>query len=351
MKRIVSCVVVSLMLAGCESANTSMSSVDKKITTAGVRDSDIRIAFGSCLKGSESMDVLASVAGSQSDMFVFAGDNVYATTTDPVKLAEYYQDLADRPQYQQLKEAMPIVATWDDHDYGVNDGGTEHPTKVQAQQVMLDHFDEPANSPRRLSEGVYTDYWLGSGDQRVHLILLDTRYFRSPIKRELTLNGGLRFAINDAADATVLGSDQWGWLQSKLQEPAALKIVVSSIQVLSDRHPYEKWGNFPKERQRLLDLIDEVQGGVVLVSGDRHFSEISGITSKSGHRLYEMTASGMNTDGRYGQNEDNPYRVNWVGHQGYGVLDVQWHDKAPSVVARFYNPRGELVLTRPLSHP
>ena len=46
------------------------------------------------------------------------------------------------------------MATWDDHDFGFNDGGAEFPGKVQSQKDFVDFWD-PADSVRRDREGVY----------------------------------------------------------------------------------------------------------------------------------------------------------------------------------------------------
>ena len=53
----------------------------------------------------------------------------------------------------------------------------------------------------------------------------------------------------------MLGDAQWAWLAERLREPAALRLIVSSIQVLAEGHGWERWSNLPKERQRLFDLI------------------------------------------------------------------------------------------------
>jgi hypothetical protein len=44
------------------------------------------------------------------------------------------------------------LATWDDHDYGLNDAGTEYPHKKVSQEMFLDFFGVPPDSPRRRPE-------------------------------------------------------------------------------------------------------------------------------------------------------------------------------------------------------
>ena len=81
-------------------------------------------------------------------MFVFAGDNIYADTTDENLLIEAYDQLGMSKQYKMLRDVVPIVAIWDDHDYGINDGVLEHPSKRMSKRVFLD-FREQKHSARR----------------------------------------------------------------------------------------------------------------------------------------------------------------------------------------------------------
>jgi alkaline phosphatase D len=40
------------------------------------------------------------------------------------------------------------MAVWDDHDYGVNDGGGDFPAKEISRKAFLDFFNEPMASDR-----------------------------------------------------------------------------------------------------------------------------------------------------------------------------------------------------------
>jgi hypothetical protein len=64
-------------------------------------------------------------------------------------------------------------------------------------------------------------------------ILLDTRFFRSPLKRGLpTLTcPRVRYLPNDDPEAALLGEEQWTWLEQQLKQPAQLRVLASSIQV------------------------------------------------------------------------------------------------------------------------
>src|SRR5262245_53217116 len=176
------------------------------------------------------------------------------------------------PGFQAIRRACPILATWDDHDLGANDAGSDYPRKEESQRIFLDFFGDAVDSPRRYRPGVYDARVFGPEGRRLQVILLDTRYFRtSPLKRDVrTLMSQGPYIANKDPDATILGEDQWRWLAEQLKVPAEVRIIASSIQVVAEDHGWEKWMNFPRERERLFTLIrDTGAQGVILLSGNR----------------------------------------------------------------------------------
>jgi alkaline phosphatase D len=139
-----------------------------------------RIAFGSCAEHGDSQAIWEPLAAAKPDLFLFIGDTVYADTEDMEVMKSKYDLLAAEPGYQKLLATCPILATWDDHDYGVNDGDATYPKKAESAEIMLDFFGVPKDSPRRQREGVYGSYRFGPEGRRVQVVLLDTRYFKSP---------------------------------------------------------------------------------------------------------------------------------------------------------------------------
>ena len=126
--------------------------------------------------------------------------------------------------------------------------------------------------------------------------MLDTRSYRSPLvtAADRSVCPPTGRIPNTHPEATLLGQAQWQWLQQQLGQPADLRLVVSSIQVIPAQHCFEKWANFPAERQRLLALL-AATNGVILLSGDRHLAEISMLTHGFHDPLYELTSSGLNS--------------------------------------------------------
>ncbi|REJ88140.1 MAG: alkaline phosphatase family protein [Planctomycetota bacterium] len=309
-----------------------------------------RIAFGSCAKQDEPQPIWDAVVATEPDVFLFIGDNIYGDSEDMQVLKQKWNLLGAQPGYQKLKETCPILATWDDHDYGANDAGLEYPKKHESQQIFLDFFDEPAESPRRKTEGVYDAEHFGPEGERVQIILLDTRYFRSPLTRrdwrpEPGEGDKGPYDRNIEPAATILGEQQWAWLEEKLREPAEVRIIASSIQVIPDGHHWEKWGNFPLERQRLFELIRRTEAdGVIFISGDRHSAEISAFDPGVGYELIDVTSSSLNRPSEW-HTEPNPHRrgTKYTG-ENFGLITIDWREPDPTVRCQVRDIAGKVVL-------
>jgi alkaline phosphatase D len=142
-----------------------------------------RIIFGSCAKQDQPQPIWDAINELKPELFIFLGDNIYGDSTYMAVMLEKYTLLRNQPGFVKLKQSCPVIGTWDDHDYGADDAGVEYSKKRESQQLFLDFFDVPRNDPRRAQEGVYSSHISGPVGKRVQIILLDTRYFRSPLKR------------------------------------------------------------------------------------------------------------------------------------------------------------------------
>ena len=325
-----------------------------------------RISFGSCAKQDQPQPIWDAIVAGAPDLFILLGDNIYGDTNDMRVLREKYGMLERQPGFVKLRATCPVLATWDDHDYGRDDAGAEFEHRVESQRVFLDFVGAAAGDVRRQREGVYWSAVYGPVGQRVQVILLDCRYFRSPLKkgfaaREPGEGYRGRYVPNEDSDATVLGEVQWAWLKQQLQEPAELRVIGSSYQVLSNQHGWEMWGNFPSERQRLFGLIRETGAeGVLLISGDRHLAELAALPAGGsegvGYGLYEATSSSLNApSGNFTKlgvrfaNEINPYRVGLTWFDtNYGNILVDWSAADPVIRVQICDQSGAVVLQQRL---
>lgn len=321
-----------------------------------------RVAFGSCAAQDEPQPIWDSVIASSPDLWIWAGDNIYGDTDDMTVMQAKYRQLANQPGYQALLATdIPILATWDDHDYGANDGGRDYAQRDASQQVFLDFFGVEEDDPRRQREGVYHAEIYGEEGQRVQTIVLDTRYHRSPLRaypREDESEPRVYWP-DSSRDATILGEAQWAWLERQLLKPAELRLIVSSIQVLSSEHRFEKWMNFPRERRRLLELLQQTQAeGVILLSGDRHHAELSKFDMPGFYPLYDLTSSGLNKSrprtsvDNLRPPEPNRYRLGrtFRGHH-FGVVEIDWEQPDPLIQLSIVNQQRDRPISRtfPLS--
>lgn len=272
----------------------------------------------------------------EPDLFLYLGDAIYGdfngeNTYDvsAETLEREWGVLAARPEFRRLVKSVPVMATWDNHDYGRHDGGAEFGLKDVSKKAFLDFFGEPAESPRRLRGGVYDARVFGPEGRRVQVILLDTRYFKGPYvlaDRSAGAGGSLgKYAPNPDSTVTLLGEEQWRWLEEQLRVPAEVRLIASSTQIVADQKGMDEWGNYPHERQRLFDLIESTGAErVLLLSGNVHFSEVSR-ADQGQSPLYEFTASGLtHTNADYAA-ALNPYRVAGpVTDVNFGLVTIDW---------------------------
>ncbi|MGL6076354.1 MAG: alkaline phosphatase D family protein [Fimbriiglobus sp.] len=323
-----------------------------------------KIAFGSCADQDKDLPVFDTIAATKPDLYITLGDNIYADLDKSRKVTgevikEKYDKLASLEGWKKIKAACPILATWDDHDFGKNDGGAEFEVKDESQKLFHDFFGTPTDSPRRARKGVYDARIFGPEGKRVQVIMLDTRYFRAGLKvgpaKFIEPYGRISkpYVPSDEKDAMFLGEEQWTWLADELKKPADLRLLCSSIQVISEDHPFEKWANIPAERNRLYTILrDSGATGVVILSGDRHLGELSVDKKPLNYPLYDITASGLNQGfDRWRDQEPNRFRVSSMPFgDHFGMILIDWSDK-PSVSLQLRDVAGEIVLkqTFPIS--
>ena len=253
--------------------------------------------------------------------------------------------LAQSEPFARLRAAAPMLTTWDDHDYGLNDAGAEYPFREDSQALFNYVWDVPEDSPRRTREGIYDSWMIGDDGRTIQLIILDTRYFRSELKPtdERGAKGKERYLPDDDPAKTMLGAAQWAWLRGELEKPADLRLVVSSIQVLAEGHGWEAWRTLPAERDRLYRMIRETGAqDVVILSGDRHSAALYSRDDLLDYPLFEATSSSVNLPAARWRAEreetyvePGPFRLGTMIYEAnYGVIDIDWDARAARFAIR-----------------
>lgn len=312
-----------------------------------------RIAFGSCARQDKPQPIWDAVLDQKPEIFLFLGDNIYGDTNDMTVLKRKYEQLGKVPGFQRLKQSVKLMATWDDHDYGKDDAGYEYGPKKESQNLFLDFFGIPADSPRRQQDGIYSAEAFGPPGQRVQIIMLDTRTFRTPLKKQPVKNKDEGPYIPDSSEtADMLGATQWKWLEEQLKQTADVRIIASSIQVVAEDHGWEKWSNFPTQREKLFKLIETSKAkGVIFVSGDRHLAEISMQPTGMGYPAYDVTSSGLTeANKRWRTFETNRHRVGTMNFgNNFGLITFDWYQKDPLIRLQIRDELGEVTLQQKVS--
>jgi alkaline phosphatase D len=312
-----------------------------------------RIAFGSCADQDGPQPIWDAVLDYRPELFIFAGDNVYGDLTPGAQtpLAEAYAKAATIAGYRAIRQQVPVLATWDDHDYGSNDAGGNFPYQDEAKALFLDFWQIAPDDPRRTRKGVYYARTFGPQGKRLQVILLDTRSFRSPLlpTDQRDAPGNERYLPDPDPAKTMLGEAQWAWLRAQLEQPAEVRLVVSSVQVLAEGHGWERWGNLPRERDRLFALIAATGAeGVIFLSGDRHLGALYHRPAGASYGLYEITSSSLNRP-FVNASEAGPLRLGAVyGAVNFGTVDVDWWAREVTLSVRTANGEPVHRVTIPL---
>lgn len=270
--------------------DTSFSS--KKLWQWREKAPDFTIALGSCSYISEealdrpgkpygsNYSIFESIAKKNPDIMLWGGDNVYLREADwDSKSGIYHRYTHSRA----LKEMQPLLAStqniaiWDDHDFGPDDSDRSFYNKYTTQQAFKDFWaNKSYGMDAEQKEGIFSSYNWSDAE----LFLLDNRFFKSPNKR---LTG----------EKTMLGSAQIQWLIDALTySKASFKIIVIGGQVLNTEAVFENYENYKSEKDFLLSeiLANQIKG-VVFISGDRHFTELSTLKRPNTYPLYDWTVS------------------------------------------------------------
>lgn len=289
-----------------------------------------RIAIASCNNQRKKQTVWKDLLREAPELFIWGGDNVYADTKIPAYLARAYQVQNSFEDYRAFKGQTPIIGTWDDHDYGANNSGHEYVIKKESQKLALDFLEEPEWSPRRLREGIYTSYDFGDPGKRVKIIILDNRYFKDLEK-----------------DSPMLGSTQWKWFESEINQPGVnLFLIVSGLSILSPTAPAsEEWADYPTEQERIGKLLQKTQKPYLYVTGDKHFSSIF-----RRKKELEFLVSGMTHNTRVAW---RPYiRMKYPNHvfvHNYGLIELSWTDDIPVMNLTVRSSKGHNLLMKRIS--
>lgn len=303
---------------------------------ASAADDEWVLGFGSCMSQRRSQRFWQAILSRRYHQWAFLGDNVYPEQDTLESLIEAYAELAKEPALKQLIAQSPVAATWDDHDFGADNADSSLSFKKESLELFKNFWKQDYASQ---TNGVYSAQMVEHQGKKIHLILLDLRYNRTPYLNAQRDPAG---SSEGHLDGQLMGAEQWAWLEAELEKPADLRIIGSSIQVLSYEHNFEKWKNYPAEFERLMTLVGRISSPTIFISGDRHLHEVSKLQLVSGRTLYDFTSSGLNKADGLSRFERNRLRAERSLDDGFGEIRVRWQDGSPLVSMRMVDDKGNV---------
>lgn len=286
---------------------------------------DFTVALGSCSYVNEpeldrpgkgygsGYGIFESISAKNPDIMLWGGDNTYLREADwDSKTGIYHRYSHSRA----IKELQPLLAKtqnfaiWDDHDFGPNDGDRSFYNKYTTQQTFKDFWGNKTYGMHpSQQEGIYSTFNWGDAQ----FFLLDNRFFKSPNDRK-------------TGEKTVLGKEQLEWLIDALSgSRASFKVIVIGGQVLNSLADFENYSNYPEEKERLLkEITDNKIRGVLFISGDRHFTELSMLNREGTYPLYDWTVSpltsGVASEKALKENNTNRVAESFFAQNCFGTI-------------------------------
>ncbi len=234
-----------------------------------------------------------TIASHKPDALLLLGDNVYIDHPKQTEVQQYcYYRRESRPEYQSLVASTPVYAIYDDHDFGTNDciGGPdiEKPKwKRQVWKTFKNNWVNPYYGGGEKQPGCWFDFSIGDVD----FFMLDGRYYRTDPQKP---------------NPSMLGPVQKAWLLEKLKaSKATFKVLAGGVPwsfgakggIQKSRRgmvpgALDTWAGFKDEREEIFSLIEKNKiDGVILLSADRHRSDVRTIERLNGYTLYEFESS------------------------------------------------------------
>ncbi len=279
-------------------------------------------------------EIFEAVCAKQPDFVLWLGDNIYLREPDwNTRTGILYRNTHTRslPELQPLLGSVHHYAIWDDHDFGPDNSDRSFWNKQTTLEAFKLFWGNPSFGINGQPGTTTTFSW---GDAQ--FFLLDNRYYRSANHRK-------------TGDRTVLGKEQFEWLIDALKfSRATFKFIAMGGQFLSPVTHGENYINYPEERAALLRAIEtEGINGVIFLTGDRHFSELSKLERYHNYPLYEFTASPF-TSGPNPRDEPNYLRLEstLVQERNFGLIEVSGQGGERSLKFSVYDKNGDELWTR-----
>ncbi|MDP8246335.1 MAG: alkaline phosphatase D family protein [Candidatus Hinthialibacter antarcticus] len=264
--------------------------------------------------------------------FLFMGDNVYIDNPTSPNVQKYcYYRRQSRPEFRNFVAQRSNFAIWDDHDFVDNDkwGGpdTFSPEwKLPVWNVFKQNWNNPSYGGGETQPGCWFSYSIGDVD----FIMLDGRYYRDDPK---------------TPTPSMLGPVQKKWLFDTLKQcKGTFKVIASPVPWSYGAKPGSRdpWQGYKEEREEIFSFLEANKiDGVLLISADRHRSDLWKIERENGYDLYEFESSKLTNIHTHGIMPGSIFGYNDTCSFAQMNFDTTKDD--PTVAMEIYSIDDELI--------
>ena len=288
------------------------------------------------------------MAADPADLYIHVGQHFPITDKSKMTPEELLTGFNQQSDFINFRSKVPVMGVWDEDDYGTlspANNGEHNPDRENSrlQYFKFYNLDSERIDPRQ--RGIYHSVILGDSRHKVQILFLDTHFFRS----DLVFNKTPKFPKGPYVPSknkktTILGSEQWAWLQKEFKTPVEFRILVTPTQFISSEQGQESWALFPESKKAMLNLLQKQNEKFTLfLSGNRLHGEMQKLKDKKGHVLLDVTAGGINRVSPSAYIPEASRVGSWLEEPNYADLQIDWeHRKA---VVRVIGEKNHVLQT------
>lgn len=344
-----------------------------------------KIAFGSGLNPNKEQNIWKTVLSEGPDLFIVTGNQISNLDASekpltPVIVKEAFKKLYKNNDYRAAREKIPFLTTWSQSEINTNEK-IDDTTKENFRTEFLKFWPSIKRSLSKNQKDIKYAVHFGDKKTFVQILFLDTKWDQSEFKKYIPTESKMTEAtplINTAQNITTqtsptsnditqalpinkveatassvtpvnsvtiektnspwmpdsentkhfLNQEQWAWLEKELKHPSFIKIIVTSIPLLSEKLSNDSWALFPKEKEKFLNLIkkSKIKNLIILAGANKTNSSLSGWsqTTIGSTRITEMISANLNLSSQISNpitNEDG------FENSNYGIMNIDWENK------------------------
>ncbi len=269
------------------------------------------IGLASCMRAAQHDEgIWKSLESQKADVILFLGDNVYIDyqMEEPITVKLIWKKFVETRmilQFYQWKRLVPVIAIWDDHDFGGDNSNESFPLLKEAQENFKNFFAQNLSETSFISAGpgISCKFQLGN-----HLFLmLDDRSYRE--------------APNSGKIYSFFGRDQENWIFDSIKDFNGLVWMNSGSQWFNLKGFSESFRKDHKINFNMFaEKLNQSQKNIIFTSGDVHYSEVCKTPALLNKSSLELTSScmhsshfiGLPTMGRSENRLASAWKINYL---------------------------------------